>query len=85
MHAPEKHPARRAPRWLIAGALLAVVPKCALCLLAYAGLGAAAGLGRPEMCGADLDTNGHALLGLAALAATLALAGWVARHRRRTG
>lgn len=32
-------------------ALLALAPKCALCVLAYIGLGAALGLGGPEFCG----------------------------------
>jgi len=41
--------------WLIPAALLAVVPKCMLCLLAYAGIGAALGLGGPELCGATTE------------------------------
>src|SRR5688572_12040605 len=43
---------RRAVRWLGPAALLALAPKCVLCVLAYAGLGAALGLGGPEICGA---------------------------------
>jgi len=43
---------RRAVRWLWPTALLALAPKCLLCVLAYAGLGAALGLGGPEICGA---------------------------------
>ena len=43
---------KRLSRWLGPAAMLAVAPKCALCLLAYAGLGAALGLGGPELCGA---------------------------------
>jgi len=31
--------------------LLALAPKCLLCVLAYAGVGTALGLGRPEICG----------------------------------
>jgi hypothetical protein len=31
--------------------MLAIIPKCALCVLAYASLGAALGSGGPEMCG----------------------------------
>ena len=42
--------------------LLAVTPKCALCLLAYAGLGATLGLGGPELCGAAARTDGLPLL-----------------------
>ena len=44
---------RRAVRWLWPAALLALTPKCLLCVLAYAGLGAAFGLGGPEICGAS--------------------------------
>ncbi len=45
-------PAKRARRWLIPAALLALTPKCVLCLLAYTGLGVALGFGGPELCGA---------------------------------
>ena len=41
----------RAARWLLPAALIALTPKCVLCVLAYAGLGAAFGLGGPEICG----------------------------------
>ena len=44
---------RRATRWLLPAAVLALAPKCLLCVLAYAGLGAALGLGGPEICGAS--------------------------------
>jgi len=42
---------RRAVRGLLPAALLVLAPKCVLCALAYAGLGAALGLGGPELCG----------------------------------
>ncbi len=45
----------RAVRWLWPAALLALAPKCFLCALAYAGLGAALRLGGPEICGASAD------------------------------
>lgn len=38
--------------WLVPVALCAVVPKCFLCVIAYAGLGTALGLGGPGLCGA---------------------------------
>jgi hypothetical protein len=41
----------RTVRWLLPAVLLAVAPKCLLCVLAYAGLGAALGLGGAEICG----------------------------------
>ena len=48
---PSEH-ACRLRRWLIPATVLALVPKCLLCGLAYAGLGTALGLGGPEICGA---------------------------------
>lgn len=47
---------RRAARWLIPAALLALTPKCVLCVLAYVGLGTALGLGGPEWCGASTNS-----------------------------
>jgi len=49
---------RRAIRWLWPAAMLALTPKCLLCVLAYAGLGAALGLGGPEICGAPAGSPG---------------------------
>ncbi|MFT3869515.1 MAG: hypothetical protein QM715_13760 [Nibricoccus sp.] len=46
---------RRTRRWLLPAALLALTPKCFLCLVGYAGLGTALGLGDPEICGASFD------------------------------
>jgi len=44
---------RRPLRWLSAVAIFAFVPKCFVCLAAYAGVGALLGvkLGGPEICG----------------------------------
>jgi hypothetical protein len=42
---------QRPHRWLAVVAFLALMPKCVLCVLAYAGIGAALGLGA-ELCGA---------------------------------
>jgi hypothetical protein len=50
MDAPRRL-AKRTRHWLLPAALLALVPKCVLCLLAYTGLGIALGLGGPELCG----------------------------------
>ncbi len=67
-------PPRRG-RWLLAAALLALGPKCALCVLAYAGLGAALGFGGGELCGPAepgaatlILTSGFGLLGLGVIA-----------------
>lgn len=48
---------RRSVRWLWPAALLALAPKCVLCVLAYAGLGTAFGLGGPEICGAPAGST----------------------------
>lgn len=44
---------RRARRWLLPAALLALVPKCALCVAGYFGLAVVCGLplAPPEFCG----------------------------------
>lgn len=76
---------RRAARWLWPAALLALAPKCVLCLLGYAGIGVALGLGGPELCGARADTAWTwtaawlPALGLAAAAVTI----FVSRIHRR--
>jgi hypothetical protein len=55
--------------WVLPAAMLALAPKCVLCVLAYAGLGAAIGLGAPELCGATGTVDRLPLL-LGSLAAT---------------
>jgi hypothetical protein len=52
MSLPRLEFSRRAVRWLLPAALLALTPKCILCVLAYTGIGVALGLGGPELCGA---------------------------------
>jgi hypothetical protein len=47
---------RRVVRWLWPATLLAIAPKCLVCGLAYAGLGAAFRLGGPEICGGSTGT-----------------------------
>lgn len=44
---------RRTARWLWPAAVLALVPKCILCVFAYAGLSAVLGFSGPEICGAS--------------------------------
>ena len=60
---------RRVVRWLWPAALLALTPKCVLCVLAYAGLGSVLGLGGgPELCGAPAvpsETGSRCSRGLA--------------------
>ncbi len=49
---------RRAVGWFLPTALFALMPKCILCVVAYAGLGVALGLGRSEICGAPAGSPG---------------------------
>jgi hypothetical protein len=77
---------RRGWRWLVAGAALAVMPKCLLCAVAYLGLGVALGADAPELCGAPAETAGLAAwqcLALGGAAGLAACAGWLARRARR--
>lgn len=72
---------RRIPGWLAPLVLLAAVPKCLLCVLAYAGLGAALGIGGAvELCGGPVT---HPLGWSAVSAITGAgLAAFYLWHRR---
>lgn len=75
----------RRGRGLAALALLVVVPKCLVCLAAYAGFGVVLGLGGPEMCG-GVDEPPHAAVAVSLVAgAVLLLAdgGLVPRKSRR--
>jgi len=62
--------------------LLAITPKCLMCVLAYVGLGAALGFGGPEICGASGGTQAPWASSLALLGAVCGsgafgiLAGW---------
>jgi hypothetical protein len=58
MSPPRLEFSRRAIRWFLSAALLALAPKCLLCVAPYAGLGVALGLGGPELCGASADSPG---------------------------
>lgn len=53
MPSPRLESGCRAARWLLPAALFALAPKCALCLIAYIGLGTVLGLSGPELCGAS--------------------------------
>jgi hypothetical protein len=73
----------RAVRWLLPAALLALTPKCVLCVLAYAGLGAALGIGGPEFCGvpAAAPSSWATLLAWLGAASGLGTLGFLARSR----
>ena len=70
-------------RWLGPVALVALTPKCVLCVLAYAGLGAALGLGGPELCGAapGAPVSWAAVGAWLGLAGGLGAAGYLATRR----
>jgi hypothetical protein len=78
---------RRPFRSLAPVALLALAPKCVVCALAYAGLGAALGLGGPEMCGAPAGSPGSWASSLAWSGVTLGLGviGFLVARRRHRG
>ena|SRR5688572_2760527 len=65
---------RRAVRWSLSAALFALTPKCVLCVITYAGLGAALGLGGPEICGASAGATAPWAISLAWLGVAGALA-----------
>ena len=65
---PEVRRFARGRGWLFPAALLALAPKCVLCVLAYAGLGALLGLSGPELCGGTADPVGHSAVWLSASA-----------------
>ena len=74
MGPPRAEYVRRRRAWLLPALLLAFAPKCVLCLLGYAGIGIALGLGGPEICGepgsaAGLWMNAFSALGFAVIAA----------------
>lgn len=73
-------------RWLLPALLFAAAPKCLLCVLAYAGIGTALGLGGPEICGGALGAPDAWASTLAWLGGALGLAlglcaGWRRFHR----
>ena len=72
----------RPVRLLAPVALLALAPKCLLCVAAYAGIGAALGLGGPELCGAPAGAWAPMLLISGAVLGCSVFA--VVRWRRRS-
>ena len=72
----------RRRRWLAPAALLVLVPKCGLCVLAYTGLGALFGFGGPELCTVDGGASAHPGWIAAGVAAAL-LGAWGVRSLRR--
>jgi hypothetical protein len=71
----------RARAWLVPSLLLAVAPKCILCLAAYAGIGTTLGLGGPELCGPPESTLWTPMV-LGALGTAAFLLHRIVRHCR---
>jgi hypothetical protein len=83
---------RRPFRPLASAALLTLAPKCAMCVLAYGGVGALLGLRGPEICGATVGSQGSSALWLTVFRVALGFLGMLAgvrcllnsiRNRRR--
>ena len=68
---------RRPVRALVSVGLLALTPKCGVCLLAYAGLGALIGLRGPEICGAAGPPRVSGIWPLTLLPVALGIFGWL--------
>ena len=77
---------RHAARWWWPAVLLALTPKCVLCLLAYGGLGAALGVSGPEICGAlsgsEAAVAWTSVLAWFGVAGRLGAWGWLGYIRR---
>jgi MYXO-CTERM domain-containing protein len=69
-------------RWLIAGALVALAPKCVLCVAAYAGAAFALGRALPDLCGASSEPPSHLAWLFPAAGAVLIGVGLLASRRR---
>lgn len=85
MPLPRAEFSRRAARWLLSVSLLALAPKCGLCMLAYVGLGATLGAGGVELCGAVAETPvawATALMWLGGVAGGGAVVAWVVWTRQ---
>lgn len=64
-------------RWIVPGALVALAPKCVLCLAAYLGLGVALGGTGAEICGASGSEAIRSVAWLPAGILMLSLGAWV--------
>jgi hypothetical protein len=67
-------------RTLVPVALVALAPKCALCVLAYAGIGAALGFSGRELCGSQPGFLSLVVPLLALAGGVLGLVGFVLRR-----
>lgn len=87
MPSPRTEFLRGAARWLWPAAVLTLAPKCLLCVAAYAGVGAALGIGGPELCGAAADSPAAWTAWLTWLGAAggLMACGILLARRRRVG
>jgi hypothetical protein len=79
---PETRRHRRWP-WLLPAALLALVPKCPLCVAAWLLASVGFGFGRAELCGARPGDHAHPILWMTALLAAFIAASLGLIHRGR--
>ena len=63
-------------------ALLALAPKCLVCLAVYAGLGVALGLTGPELCGAPASGTGAVMSWLSAAGVAVGIVAGIVCGRR---
>jgi hypothetical protein len=64
-------------------ALFALAPKCAVCVLAYAGVGALLGIRGSQLCGATGGPMDSWAASLALFGVSLGAVGWLAALRQR--
>jgi hypothetical protein len=68
---------RRPFRPLAVVVILALTPKCLVCVAAYAGIGALLGFSGPEVCGAAIGSPGPWASPLVVFGGALGIAGWI--------
>jgi hypothetical protein len=73
----------RVRHWLVPAVLLALAPKCLLCIAGYVAAGAALRLGGAELCGAPAGAGSHWTSWLPALGLLLGAAGYLAQRWSR--
>ena len=73
---------RRWIRWLVPGAVIALAPKCVLCVAAWFGLGTTLGWTGVELCGAPDNAATHGIAWLVVAGVALGAGGLAVRRWR---